>query len=165
MSPSYRSISHILVSCSSDCLQTCQVSRNFRESPEIEHDLQVSRKCYKISRNLGSFINLIFSAKKHAFCVNPRGFWCESEKCWSQGTEQRLRRDYVCINSVFGIPGDGATCEIGSVQWRHHVMMRVTTMVDQDSRHFTCSTWQLCVWHGVCSSRTLGLQGDIQPNK
>ena len=31
--------------------QTCQVSRNFRECPETEHDLQVSRKCYKISRN------------------------------------------------------------------------------------------------------------------
>ena len=56
---------------------------------------------------------------------------------------RRLRRDYVCINSVFGSPDDGATCGIGSVQWRHHVMMRVTTLVDQDSRNFTCSTWQL----------------------
>ena len=35
---------------------TSQVSRNFRESPEIEHDLQVSQKCYKISRNLGNLI-------------------------------------------------------------------------------------------------------------
>ena len=52
-------------------LQTCQVSRNFRESPEMEHDLQVSRKCYKISRNLGSLINLIFFCKKACF-------WCES---------------------------------------------------------------------------------------
>ena len=35
-----------------------------------------------------------------------------------------LRRDYVCINSVFGSPEDGATWGIGSVQWRHHVMTR-----------------------------------------
>ena len=52
-------------------------------------------------------------------------------------TEQRLRRDDD--DRVFGSPEDGATCRIGSVQWRHHVMMRV----DQDSRNFTCSTWQL----------------------
>ena len=57
--------------------QTCQVSRNFRESPEMEHDLQVSRKCSNISRNL---IDLHFSAKKHAFGVNSRGFWCEFER-------------------------------------------------------------------------------------
>ena len=61
--------------------------------------------------------------------------------------ERRLRRDYVCINSVFGSPEDGATCIIGSVQWRHRVMMWVTTLVDQDSIHFTCSTWQLWVTH------------------
>ena len=47
-------------------------SRNFRESPEILHDLQVSRKCYKISRNLGNLIDLLFSGKRHAFRVNPR---------------------------------------------------------------------------------------------
>ena len=33
-------------------VQTCQVSRNFRESPEISPDLQVSRKCEKNSGNL-----------------------------------------------------------------------------------------------------------------
>ena len=60
-------------------MQTCQqVSQNFRESPEMEHnDLQVSRKCYKISRNLGNLINLIFFFKKTCFWtfgVNPRGF-------------------------------------------------------------------------------------------
>ena len=57
--------------------------------------------------------------------------------------ERRLPRDYVCLKSVFGSPEDGATCGIGSVQWRHHVMMRVTTLVDQDPINFTCSTWQL----------------------
>ena len=41
-------------------MQTCQVSRNFRESPEITPDLQVSRKCYKISRNLGNLSDLSF---------------------------------------------------------------------------------------------------------
>ena len=41
-----------------------QDSRNFRESPEMGHDLQVSRKCYKISRNLANLINLIFFSKK-----------------------------------------------------------------------------------------------------
>ena len=30
------------------CKQTCQVSRNFRESPEKAGDLQVSRKCKKM---------------------------------------------------------------------------------------------------------------------
>ena len=38
----------------------------------MEHDLQVSRKCYTISRNLGNLINLIFVCKKACF-------WCESE--------------------------------------------------------------------------------------
>ena len=43
--------------------------------PEIVHDRQVSRKCYKISRNLGNLIDLlIFSANKHTFGVNPIGF-------------------------------------------------------------------------------------------
>ena len=46
-----------------------RVSRNFRESPEMEHDLQVSRKCYKISRNLGHLINLIFFCKKSMLLV------------------------------------------------------------------------------------------------
>ena len=46
-------------------MQTCQVSRNFRESPEIVHDLQVLRKCYKSSRNLGNLIDLLF------FFVSP----------------------------------------------------------------------------------------------
>ena len=46
--------------------QTCQVSRNFRESPEMEHDLQVSRKCSKISRNL---IDLLFFRKKNMLLV------------------------------------------------------------------------------------------------
>ena len=31
--------------------RTCQVSRNFRESPEIGRDLQVSRNCKENSRN------------------------------------------------------------------------------------------------------------------
>ena len=58
--------------------------------------------------------------------------------------ERRLRRDCVCINSLFGSTEDGTTCGIGSVQWRHPVIMRATTLVDQGSRNFTCSTWQLC---------------------
>ena len=61
--------------------QTCQDSPNVRESPEMAHDLQVSRKCYKISRNLGHLITLILFCKTHAFGVNPKGFRCESEKC------------------------------------------------------------------------------------
>ena len=48
---------------------TCQVSRNLRESPEMAHDLQVSRKCYKISRNLGNLVNLIFFCKKSMLLV------------------------------------------------------------------------------------------------
>ena len=32
---------------------------------------------------------------------------------------------------------DGASCGIGSVQWRHNVMTRVTALVDQDSRNCT----------------------------
>ena len=35
------------------------------------HDLHVSRKCYKISRNLGNLIDILFFCKKHAFGVNP----------------------------------------------------------------------------------------------
>ena len=44
-------------------VQTCQVSRNFRESPEIGRDLQVSRNCKENSRNR---VNLIakFSLRK-----------------------------------------------------------------------------------------------------
>ena len=50
-----------------------QVSRNFSESSEMEHDLQVSQKCYKISWNLGNLIDLMFFCKKACF-------WCESER-------------------------------------------------------------------------------------
>ena len=48
------------------------LGHNFRESQEMAHDLQVSRQCYKISRNVGNLIDHIFSATKHAFGVNPR---------------------------------------------------------------------------------------------
>ena len=53
--------------------KTCHVSRNFRESPEIVHDLQVSWKCSKISRNLWNLIDIL------VFC-NKACFWCESER-------------------------------------------------------------------------------------
>ena len=46
---------------------TCQVARNVRESPEMEEDLQVSRKCYKISRNLVNFIGKWFLRKTCEF--------------------------------------------------------------------------------------------------
>ena len=43
----------------------------------------------------------IFQQKNHAFVVNPRGFWCESEKCSSQGPEigasRRQNDDCVVI--------------------------------------------------------------------
>ena len=77
--------------------------------------------------------------------MNPRNADHRDLKLAPGGARKTLRRDYVCINSVSGSPEDGATCGIGSVQWRHHVMMRVTTLVDQDSRNFTCSSWQLCL--------------------
>ena len=101
-------------------LQTCQVSRNFREFPEMEHDLQVSRKCHTISRNLGNLIDPIFFCKKACF-------WCESERIlvwiremlitgtWNEclaAPERRLRRDYVCRNRVSGSP---------VVSWWHHL--------------------------------------------
>ena len=87
--------------------RTCQVSRNFRESPEMEHDLQVSRKCHKISRNLRNLIDLIFFCKKHAFGVNARRFWCESEKWWSQGPEicawRRQNNDCVVMTFAYTV--------------------------------------------------------------
>ena len=43
------------------CKQTCQVPRNCRASPEITPDLQVSRKCHKMSRNLGNLSDFFFS--------------------------------------------------------------------------------------------------------
>ena len=55
------------------CFQIYQVSRNVRESLEMVHDLQASRKCYKISRNLGYLIDILFFCKKACF-------WCESER-------------------------------------------------------------------------------------
>ena len=42
-------------------------------------------------------------------------------------------------------PEDGATWWTVTVQWRHHVMMMITSLDDQDSIHFTCSTWPLCI--------------------
>ena len=79
------------------------------------------------------------------FGVNSRNADHRDLKLPPDGTRTTIGRDYVCINSVFGSSEDGATCGICSVQWRHQVMMRVTTPVDQDSRNVTCSTWQLCV--------------------
>ena len=37
----------------------------------------------------------------------------------------------------FGSAEDGASCGIGSVQWRHHVTTMVTALVDQDSSNCT----------------------------
>ena len=70
--------------------------------------------------------------------MNPRNSYNKDLKLAPDGASatiaSSLRRHCVCINSLFGSPEDGATCGIGSVQWRHHVvMMRVTTLVDQDS--------------------------------
>ena len=56
-----------------DVTQTCQVSRNVCESPEMVHDFHVSRRCYKISRNVGNLIDILF------FCNKTR-FWCECER-------------------------------------------------------------------------------------
>ena len=41
---------------------------------------EVSRQCYKISRNVGNWIEFYFSATKHVFGMNPICFWCESER-------------------------------------------------------------------------------------
>ena len=75
--------------------------------------------------------------------MNPRNADHMDLKLAPDVPERRLRRDYVCRNSVFGGREDGATCIIGSVQWRHHVMMWVTTLVDKDSRNFTCQSCQV----------------------
>ena len=48
-------------------MQTCQVSRNFRESPEMGRDLQVSRNCKENSRNLGNLIAKCSVRKKCEF--------------------------------------------------------------------------------------------------
>ena len=71
--------------------QTCQVSWNFRESSEMVHDLQVSRQSCKNSWNVGNLIDLLL------FC-NKACFWCESERCWSQGPEitgDRLKKFHM----------------------------------------------------------------------
>ena len=47
--------------------QTCQVSRNFRESAEISPDLQVSRTCEKNSRNSGNLREIFIFRKKEPF--------------------------------------------------------------------------------------------------
>ena len=52
-------------------MQTSQVSRNFSESPEMVHDLQVSRQCYKMSGNVENLIDLLFFCNKNAVGVNP----------------------------------------------------------------------------------------------
>ena len=47
--------------------QTCQVSRNFRECPEMGRDLQVSRNCKENSRNWGNLIAKLSLRKKCEF--------------------------------------------------------------------------------------------------
>ena len=47
--------------------QTCQVSRNFRESPEIGRDLQVSRNRKENSRNRGILLKKK-NCERNAFC-------------------------------------------------------------------------------------------------
>ena len=48
--------------------QTCQVSWNFGDFPEMTHDLQVSRQCYKNSQNVGNLVDLSFFCNKACFC-------------------------------------------------------------------------------------------------
>ena len=53
-------------------MQTWQVSRNFRESPEMARDLQVSRNCKKIFRNWGNLIDLLFFRKSLLLSYFPK---------------------------------------------------------------------------------------------
>ena len=48
-------------------MPTCQVSLNFRESPEISPDLQVSRKCEKNSRISGYLREILIFRQKELF--------------------------------------------------------------------------------------------------
>ena len=121
------------------------------------HDLQVPRKCYKISRNLGNLIDLLIFCKTNMLLVWIREALGVNPWCWSQGPEinsWRRQNDncveitFVFLNSLFVSPEDGATWETDPAQWRHHVMMMmmmmITSLDDQDSRNITSSTWQLC---------------------
>ena len=78
------------------CEQTCQVSRNFRESPEMAGDLQLSRKCKQMSRNRGNFIDpyLQLSKKMSATAPPPpnRVRWRRSRKFSATTPRVRLRR-------------------------------------------------------------------------
>ena len=55
----------------------------------------------------------------------------------------------VCINSGFGSPEDGATSGSGSVQWRHRVIMMVTTLDDQDKKFHTLNLAALLSYVGL----------------
>ena len=74
------------------------------------HDLQVSRKCYKISRKLGNLIDLLFFCQKNmlllcireAFNVNPRDAVHMDLKLAPNGAG-------TMINRLFVSPEDGVT--------------------------------------------------------
>ena len=84
--------------------QTCQISRNFRESPEIVHDIQVSRKCYKISqRNLGNLIYLSFFCQKNqAFGVNPRDVVHRDLKY--RELQKQTKQLQICLQHIYQQP-------------------------------------------------------------
>ena len=63
--------------------------RHFVDNFPAHADLPSLTECYKISRNVGNLIDILFFCNKACFWCeserllngeNPRGFWCESER-------------------------------------------------------------------------------------
>ena len=69
----------------------------------MAHDLQVSRNCYKNSRNLRNLFDLSFSAKKHAFGVNPGDVDHRDLKLAIDGAKMtggNVRQDQRCLTTT-----------------------------------------------------------------
>ena len=117
--------------------------------PAKSHGTSVSlQKWCMISRSHGNvtkshgiegiWLIFYFSAKKPCFS-------CESERylVWIREMVITGTWNLHLHKQPIVSPEDGATWITSTAQWRHKVIMMITSLDDQDSRNSTCSTWQL----------------------
>ena len=74
----------------------------------------------KMLQSITEFREFVYSyyflQKTHDFGVSPINADHTDLKLSPTAPKRRLRRDYVCMNSVFGSPEDGATSGFGWVR-------------------------------------------------
>ena len=108
LSPSwtFRSDSICGFGCTTAIVHLMVAMPSLTEFPCLQKWCMISKSHGNVTKShgmLGIWLIFHFSATKHAFSVNPRGVWFESERCWSQGPEISVwrRQNDDCVGTTF----------------------------------------------------------------